>query len=442
MLCVDSGHPQTISDIDRRRPEIDKVILRTSSELAECRKDEIEIIIQRTVNVVSLIEHAEQAGWFFLTESGELLDIFHSAQNPLSPCSIFRDGLHPLPWCLAQLNDGKAVLIYNVNDLPLAAEADRQFLRGAEVHSIAFLPSQPAGLDRTVLILLSVSTETSWSNGIIDQLILLRNIFSSAYQRKVAEDSLSLATIQTLIEPKSVETKLNRKQMDVGALASLLIQSQEEERKRLSRELHDDIGQRLSLAASEAAVLASRHSNREVISTDRLCILRDELDSLCSDIHGMSHSLHSYKLQHLGLRSALEDLCRRLSRSDFTIDLCVEAMEEPISKDVSLCLYRVAQESLSNVLKHAHAPAAAVTVTKLQDKFYMTIQDLGVGFDSNSSFQGLGLISMSERLKLVNGQFRIHSVPGHGTETWVSVPDGHTLPTATTGSNHASLGRV
>ena len=86
MLCVDSGHPQTISDIDRRRPEIDKVILRTSSELAECRKDEIEIIIQRTVNVVSLIEHAEQAGWFFLTESGELLDIFHSAQNPLSPC--------------------------------------------------------------------------------------------------------------------------------------------------------------------------------------------------------------------------------------------------------------------------------------------------------------------------------------------------------------------
>jgi signal transduction histidine kinase len=133
--------------------------------------------------------------------------------------------------------------------------------------------------------------------------------------------------------------------------------------------------------------------------------------------------MHSYKLQHLGLKSALKDLCRRLSQSSFRIDLHVDEFEEPSSEDVSLCLYRVAQESLNNALKHARTSIVAVTLTRLQNMFYMTIQDSGVGFDSSSSSQGLGLASMSERLRLVNGQFRLHSVPGRGTEIWVSVPD-------------------
>jgi signal transduction histidine kinase len=137
----------------------------------------------------------------------------------------------------------------------------------------------------------------------------------------------------------------------------------------------------------------------------------------------MSHNLHSYKLQHLGLKAALKDLCRQLSQPNFRVDLHIDDFKEPISKDVALCLYRVAQEALSNASKHAHTLVVAITITKLQNMFYMTIQDSGVGFDVSRSSQGLGLVSMSERLKLVNGQFRVHSVPGCGTEIWVSVPD-------------------
>ena len=84
---------------------------------------------------------------------------------------------------------------------------------------------------------------------------------------------------------------------------------------------------------------------------------------------------------------------------------------------------RVAQEALNNAQRHAHTSFVAVTLTKLQHTFYMAIQDLGIGFETSANPQGLGLISMKERLKLVDGQFILHSIPGRGTEIWVAIPD-------------------
>jgi signal transduction histidine kinase len=219
------------------------------------------------------------------------------------------------------------------------------------------------------------------------------------------------------------EDDLYRRQADISLLASQLIQSQENERKHLSRELHDDIGQRLSLAASEVALMASQNSMGESISVKRFDDLREELYGLCSDIHEMSHNLHSYKLQHLGLRTALKELIRKISQPDLHVSLYADGFEEPASKDVALCLYRVAQESLSNAVKHAQTKVIAVTLTKLKNIIYMTVEDSGIGFDSNVGSPGLGLHSMSERVKLLNGQFRLHSAPGRGTEIRVAVPD-------------------
>src|SRR5580698_8989020 len=173
-------------------------------------------------------------------------------------------------------------------------------------------------------------------------------------------------SIEDLTERNIREDELRQRQTEINLLASQLIQSQENERKHLSRELHDDIGQRLSLVASEVALLASQRSGTIPISVDRLTILRDELDGLCSDVHEMSHSLHSYKLQHLGLKAAFNDLSRKISKPKFRVDLRVDEFEEPASKDVALCLYRIAQESLNNALKHAHSTVVALTLTKLQ----------------------------------------------------------------------------
>jgi PAS domain S-box-containing protein len=256
-----------------------------------------------------------------------------------------------------------------------------------------------------------------------DRSLMPSRIWISLLERFPLEDSLSLVMVEDITEQKEAEQELNKRTVEVEMLASQLIQSQEEERKRLARELHDDIGQRLSLIASEVALMASQHSDAVIIAADRLGNLRDDLDGLCSDIHGMSHDLHSYKLQHLGLKSALKDLCRRLSQPGFRVQLDVDDMDEPVSKDVSLCLYRVVQEALNNALRHAHTLVVAVTLTKIQDMLYMTIQDTGIGFERGVSPQGLGLVSMTERLKLVKGELKLHSILGRGTEIWVSIPD-------------------
>jgi PAS domain S-box-containing protein len=520
MLSMNSSPSGYVVPQNQKGAYVRDVVLRASSDLAKCEKHEIESTIRHSLADVSAIEGAEQMGWFLLSDSGTLTEVFHSApvSNPL--CSVLRDGLNRLPWCLAQLNAGKAVLICDTVDLCPAAEVDQIFLKAADVCSLALIPSSAASLGRTVLILSSNSTLIEWSEEIVEQCTLLEDIFSNAYQRGLAqddsqinvacfhrlfaaaisamaifnyrggfissnaafrnilgysetelqllkfedlfcspsrcdatasryeqtligknkapiparistnlidkfnsEDSLVLVGIEDLTGLKAREAELSRRQTEVDFLASLLIQSQENERKCISRELHDDIGQRLSLAASEAALMASEQLEAKCLSVDRLEGLRDELDSLCTDIHEMSHDLHSYKLQHLGLKSALKDLCRRLSQPDFRVDLYADEFEEPTSKDVSLCLYRVAQESLNNALKHAHALVVAMTITKVQEMYYLTIQDSGIGFDSNVSRQGLGLVSMGERIKLVNGSFRMHSMPGRGTEIWVAVPD-------------------
>jgi PAS domain S-box-containing protein len=532
----------SISQETQQTSEISSVILRASSDLANCSREEIEEVVQQSIITLSVIEHAEEGGWFSFMESGKLTDIFPFPRHLPSLRSALRENLNQLPWCFAQLNAGKAVLIDDVDLLSQAAEVDQQLLREARVRSLALFPSSSAALGRTVLILLSGSKDTRWSEQIVEQCTLLENIFSNGLQRGLAEDEsrlhlrsyrhlftvsttpmaiinsdgqfvstnnafrvtlgylenelrtmkcddivktlnqldgtsslkysssptlanqplertlirkdespmraqvsvepfeqpslkglFSLVTIIDFTEYENQKKELTRRQTEVGVLASLLIQSHENDRKRLSRELHDDIGQRLSMAASEVAVLASQPSTPATVSTGRLERLREELDSLCTDVHEISHDLHSYKLQHLGLGIALSDLCRRLTQPAFRVDLHAVDLVEPTCKDVSLCLYRVAQESLNNVLKHGHASVAAVSITKLQDTFYMSIQDSGIGFDSNASSPGLGLVSMNERLKLVGGQFKIHSVPGHGTEIWVSVPDRPALTTLTSG---------
>ena len=268
---------------------------------------------------------------------------------------------------------------------------------------------------------------TSWQTDQIlvrkDYSLMPARVWISSFEESTLEDSLSLVVIEDITRQKEAEQELSTRKTEIEMLASRLIQAQEAERKRLARELHDDIGQRLSLVASEVALMASQSSDARTVAVNRLDHLRDELDSLCADIHGISHELHSYKLQHLGLKSALKDLCRRLTQPNFRVNLDIDDMEEPASKEVSLCLYRVVQEALNNAFRHAHAMVVAVTIIKLRDTFYMSIQDTGIGFDRSANPNGLGLISMTERLKLVKGEFKLDSILGRGTEIWVSVPD-------------------
>ena len=289
------------------------------------------------------------------------------------------------------------------------------------------------------------SYPTSWQTEQVllrrDRSLMPSRVWISSLRRAPLHDSLSLMIIEDITEQREAEQELDNRKVEIEKLASQLIQSQETERNRLARELHDDIGQRLSLVASEVALMASQSLSEKATGADRLDHLREELDSLCTDIHEISHDLHSYKLQHLGLKAALKDLCRRLNKNNFRVNLDVEDMKEPASHEVSLCLYRVVQEALNNAFRHGRAPVVAVTITNSHDVFYMTIQDTGVGFEKAASPQGMGLISMTERLKLVKGELKLGSVLGRGTEIWVSVPDVEQC-VGSSGENHYAEPRL
>jgi signal transduction histidine kinase len=412
---------------DRQSFELGRLILRTSKRLADCPCEEIEEIIHAAIGNICNITSAEMAGWFFLSPSGDFTDVFDFSDNCALSASLLSGGLRELPWCSAHVTEGKTVVLTDTNDLVPAAGIDHRSLSHLGIRSIALLPSGfPPGNER-LLVLSSTFVQPSWSSEVVDQCMLLENILFLAYRRKLersmSERTRSLTMVGDISGQKKAELELNKSRSEVRTLASQLIELQENERKRLSRELHDDIGQRLSLATSEVALLQRQYSGGPAVLADRLGTLRENLDSLCTDLHCLSHSLHSYKLQHLGLKPALRDLCRQMSQPGFHVDLIVDDSEDPKSKEISLCLYRVAQEALNNAQRHARTSFAAVTLTKLQHTFYMAIQDSGIGFETSTSPQGLGLISMKERLKLVNGQLILHSIPGRGTEIWVAIPD-------------------
>jgi signal transduction histidine kinase len=210
-------------------------------------------------------------------------------------------------------------------------------------------------------------------------------------------------------------------QLELQQLTARLMQAQEEERQRISGELHDDIGQRLSLLVFGLERIRNNLQGSTAQQSE-LTELRNQAEEITNDIHQLSHEIHSTKLQHLGLKAALNELCNKIS-AQRSIGIDLEVRDHvPLSPDVQLCLYRIAQEALSNVLKHSGSGRVAVSLSRDHRLVRLQIRDAGVGFDASSSTSGLGLASMRERLRMVQGVLFIHSLPGQGTEITAEVP--------------------
>jgi signal transduction histidine kinase len=209
-------------------------------------------------------------------------------------------------------------------------------------------------------------------------------------------------------------------------LSRHLIQLQEEERKRVARELHDDFGQRLALVKLDLEEVL--HEQLAMIggSTQvRLNGIVCGIDKLSSDMQHLSHTLHSGRLQYLGLKPALKEICGQVERQyHIAIDLQTDGFITDVSKEVELCLYRVTQEALHNIAKHSGARRATVRLEEDSGVLWMTISDDGRGFIQGEIAQklGLGLASMRERLSIVGGDLHIESAPGCGTFLSSQVP--------------------
>ena len=210
---------------------------------------------------------------------------------------------------------------------------------------------------------------------------------------------------------------------DLRRLSGQLISAQEEERKRLARDLHDHVSQTLTLLTVELEQL-NRDDETTPTQHDVLTVMRNQLRNLSSDLHGLSHQLHPSKLKHLGLVSAMRAMCREIERAGIIVKFSDHEVPRQLPDDISLTLYRVMQEGLQNISKHSGVNSAEAELMKRSACLTFRLRDQGKGFDLQKikSGEGLGLSSMRERLNAVKGTFVINSSPGHGTLLEASVP--------------------
>jgi len=204
-----------------------------------------------------------------------------------------------------------------------------------------------------------------------------------------------------------------------------LINAESEERRRISRELHDDLCQRLALLAFDTgSLLQTAHGSADQME-EQLRSFQTRVVQLSQEVRQISHRLHPSILEDLGLAAALNELCEEFSaREGIEAAFEQDAVPTAIPVEVASCLYRVAQEALHNVLKHAHTSQVHLKLSGSSRGIHLNIRDTGAGFDSqaNPPRKGLGIVSMKERVLLVQGEFDIHSQPGQGTEVTAFVP--------------------
>jgi signal transduction histidine kinase len=229
-----------------------------------------------------------------------------------------------------------------------------------------------------------------------------------------------------LIFKLAIEAK-KRKESERSAreLAGHLIHAQEQERRRIAGELHDDVSQRLALVCLQIDTMRESPPTTKEGLVQELSVLYDETDLISSDIHQFSRELHPSILERLGLTSALSRYCSEFStHRKIAVNLQVNGEEPSLNQETALALFRVGQECLTNVAKHSGATSCDVRLNYKHDRVILEIEDQGIGYDSAYLKQksGLGIESMRERLRSVGGELRIKSSPYHGTKVHAETP--------------------
>jgi PAS domain S-box-containing protein len=246
----------------------------------------------------------------------------------------------------------------------------------------------------------------------------IRIVLGSAELIEVNGEPCALLVIADITERKEAEQALS-------GVSRRLIEAQEAERTRIARELHDDINQRIALVAINLSTLKRDLPDSEVKAIRRIEDVFVDVSSLEKDIQALSHRLHSSRLEYLGLEAAAAGFCRELSQQqNVEIDFSAQDIPEGLPNDISLCLFRVLQEALHNAVKHSGVRKFAVSLKAPSNEIQLFVSDSGGGFDPKIANRGygLGLTSMTERLRLVNGELSIESKSHQGTTIFASVP--------------------
>jgi PAS domain S-box-containing protein len=220
-------------------------------------------------------------------------------------------------------------------------------------------------------------------------------------------------------------TDRKRSEEALISMSGRLITAHEDERTRIARELHDDLSQRMAVLQIGLEQFKQGTHGISSVAEQQLRTIAETAREVSTDIHNMSYQLHPARLELLGLVASLKGFCREFSEQHkIAVQFAHSHIPGQIPKDVTLCLYRITQEALQNVVKHSGAAAAEVELLAHSDEIELCISDSGRGFDVElvRGVVGLGLISMRERLRLIGGHLSIESEPSHGTRIRVRIP--------------------
>ena len=245
----------------------------------------------------------------------------------------------------------------------------------------------------------------------------IRTTLGSAELIEVNGKPCILSVIADVTERKRAEEAL-------ASLSGRLIEAQDEERKRIAREIHDDYNQRVAMLAIDLEQLAENLGDSSNGTRPKVHELFDRISQLGADLHSLSHRLHSSTLESLGLVIGLEAFCKEFAEQQgVQVDFAHENVPRSVPADATLCMFRITQEALRNIKRHSGANRAEVRLGQLDRKLHLSVSDRGRGFNLSkpAAERGIGIRSMEERLRLLGGKLEIQSRPMEGTriDAWL-----------------------
>jgi signal transduction histidine kinase len=406
-----SGPPGHRSTAVRPRA-FERFLVHLSSTLVTSPADRVDVEIGAAVR--ALVEHlgVDRCAVCECSPDNDRLVVTHCFAVPGVPPAT-RELAEALFGCAA-VRGGDVVRWSRLpDDLPSDALRARAHCERVGLRSTLLVPLRAAGSVEGALELASFRSYRDWPATLLPRMRLVGDILAGALARKRAAEAL-----------REGDVALRQARAGYRKLAAELLHAQEKERRRIAREMHDDWAQRLALLCLDLGKLEA-HLGAPDRAGPLLGAVREQLMHLSEDVHALSRQLHPSILDDLGLVEALRSECAGFSRREgIAVAYHPGAVPAAVPKDVALCVYRVAQEALRNVAKHAGVKEAMVTLGTAGAELVLRVEDSGAGFDPTAvrTEPGLGLASMEERVRLVQARLTIASAPGRGTTVEVRVP--------------------
>jgi signal transduction histidine kinase len=392
----------------------EKLLAELSATFVNLSADQVDSQIESALGRLVAFLGVDRGGLAELLPDQNQLVITHSYHLPGVPLLPRMMLSEQLPWYAGMICRGEVLRLSRLpDDLPPEATAERDYCVRVGLKSHVMIPLKVMGSVVGALGFGAFRDYRDWPDELIQRLRLVGEIFTNALARKRADEAL-----------RTREQSLRQARERLRQLAARLLHAQEEERRRIAREMHDDWTQRLAVLCIDIAKL-EKCIGSEKAAVPLLRRMQEQLVKLAEDVHALSRQLHPAILDDLGLVEALRSECASFARREgIAVHYLPDEAPGALPKNVALCVYRVAQESLRNIAKHAAVHEAWVSLLVSGSELVLSVVDHGAGFDQAGARcqPGLGLSSMEERVRLVGGELTVTSAPGRGTTVEVRVP--------------------